>query len=251
MIIIPNTALAGSDNYLPTQGNFPGLAHLFLCQEAVGTDRMTDSVGGLVVHDDDAGGLIIDAGDGAIGLGGVYDGILSGTVASPGTKNVLVLMAGKPAATAGNITVGMAAAASNYGVRCGAAAGTRGAFAANGSAVGIIDNTRTGDNNPAVYSVQVTWGTNSTIAGVDYDGSTYTVRSAASGTITGAAAGIVTIDQAFTINTGLNPATIAVLYLTNPLSAAEQKAAVAWMYYALFTLGDKTKVLAPFLRGRN
>lgn len=219
--------------YAPTAANFPGLKHFFMCNEATAATSLTDSISGLTI-DSGASDALTNNANGTVTLSAAYTNIASGTLASPGTKKVLLVWAGSPASTQGNVIIGSIVDANQQGIRStanGSGTTTPALSYGSGSTItGTAGLAGTG-SQMQVRCLVLDFGTDATggtfgMSPFDFDGTTWTARTATS--IALASAGLPAINQAITIGSGTKPAFIQVWHLT---SVPENiRNAVTWMF---------------------
>lgn len=253
MIIRPysdTTAFASGGPLEPTAANFPACKHFWKCNEAtVNTSlvaRMTDSIGNVVFHSEIAYGLT-NNNDGTVSINGAIDTLDSGTLASCGSKNVLVMFGGKPSATLNNLTFGSISAGPGFR-SIGTAAGTPAAWGTGGA--GLITGTAGLAGNGSQFqsrALAITWNNATGLAPSDWDGTTYTERAAA-GNLTGHT-GITTMNQTIDIGGSARPAYIQIWHFTTLPSALEIKAALLWTH-AMASVTPYGKYLYPGFKGR-
>lgn len=263
MSIIHASSQIAKANLLPVNSiNFPALKHFFPCNEATNAVTLVDSIGGLNVQDFTLT-AIINNGDGTLDVSaGAFSTIISGTVANPGSKNVLLIWGGKPTAAAGaNINFGsIATPGTTCGVLSTAQTGTGGKISADGSVTLTVTNaTKLAGTGAQLQTraLSCIWHTAS-VTGVmqeyDYDGTTCNARSStiASGTASDSLTGMSThaMNQGVSITAGSYPGFVQMWHFTTMPTAIEIQAALAWTHYYAFVDSGHRKLAYPAWAGR-
>lgn len=213
--------------------DYPSLKHYFPFNETSGS-TLTDIAGGLIIDDASHTPVVVNT-DYTLNTVVTKSVIVSGTVLSPGTKKVIVLMAGKPGSTAGTCRFGTTSDGTFQGFSATAASASATPKVADGSNIttGIVTGTAglagTGTQLQA-RCLLLDFGTDGTagtfgITQADYDGTTWVQRAAVSlATMTG----ITSITQVCSIAGTSLPYFIQVYYFNS--IPADYKAATLWAF---------------------
>lgn len=218
-----------------TLANFPNLALLFECNEVTDTSYMADSVSTLKITETTGGQKTVTRNsDGTLTLGGsaAWNEILSGTLPSPGTKNIFAFWLGK-SASGMTSSLNLGNQSSTGGIRVatpdGGVNGISGAVDDTGASVttGLVAAVDGNSTKLCAGYTTVQWGSATGLNGAVYDGTTFEALTA--GNIA-AKTTIAAIAQAISVPFDLRPFMFGAFYTTNTLpSQLWFKAALMWM----------------------
>lgn len=228
MIIKPYSSIA---NETFSASDYPALAHYFPCTSATAANAMTDIAGGLVINDGSNTANTINA-DYTVTLGTTKSVISSGAVASPGTKAVVIMMAGIPAATSNSCRFGVTTNGTNKGFTLPAtAAGAKycdGTNITTGAYVGTDNDNTVGDGAKFLTrGASFVPGSADGLINYDYDTTGGVWAANHTTPIAIGSTGITTIEQQVNFGPSLRPAFIAVWYFNS--LPTDIKAALLWM----------------------
>lgn len=229
MIVKPFSALDSSTELAPTVANFPGLVHFFdfgAIPTGSGTfATIADAIGTMVLGNV-AGQDVTNNGDGTITFA-INLSRQGGAWASPGAKNVLAIYVGALNTTTANISVGSIATSANFGFRFSGTTANVPTIANGTVLTTAASNAAVAVSNPCSRILAIDWGTNFVLYGSDIataPGAAVTTATAAAGLTFGAAD-----SQIAAMQSGTNPALLAIFHLTTLPSAAVLNAACTWM----------------------
>lgn len=233
MIIHPYSdtqAFAVGGKWEPIAAKFPNLAHFFKCNEPTHASVITlvDSITGLTVT---GSGSLTNNGDGSLTLGAAATAISVAAIASPATKNVVLLTVGKPSAASSNIRLGAVTSNATRGFTnpsTGVAANAVGDGGAAVVATSADTLAGTAGANWQAKATIVQWNSATGLRHVGYDNTTGIWTTAATPGNTTGHTGITTINQEINIGQGSRPACIQVWYFTTLPSDNDIKAACTW-----------------------
>ncbi len=261
MAIIPYTSLDAhtSGKYAATAVNFPAAKHFFRCDSSAAA--LTDVIGGLVVNGAGSVANTVEA-NGTLTLGETKNVLSAGTLIAPGTRGVLILHIGKPSSNVTTLIYGKNSTTidpSNNTIKLNNSLNTNQANISNGNGASIlvVPSAPAGISGDGVViqarALAIRWNTVGGAQTFDFDGTTYTARTAVD-TTGGLFDNMNTVDQLIHCGGVSSRPASKQVWMFNELfpSTKEIEEMIRWTYAMIVNKpgGLARKFLYPGWKGR-